>query len=54
VTYKRRTYRVFWSDEDRRYIATCEGLPSLVWMDPDPEEALRGLRALLTDMAVEA
>lgn len=43
------SYKVTWSEEDEAYVATVDGpmFPSLSWIDPDPEEALGGLRTLL-------
>lgn len=46
----RYTYRVTWSNEDAEYVATCVELPSLSWLAETQEDALRGLRALVTDV----
>ena len=37
------TFTIFWSSEDKEYIATCDLYPSLSWLDPDPTKALDGL-----------
>ena len=44
------TYRVSWSAEDREHVATCVEFPSLSHLAADPEEALRGIRALVRDV----
>lgn len=44
------TYRVSWSAEDEEFVATCLELPSLSWLVPTQEEALRGLRDLVDDI----
>lgn len=38
---KRYTYRVFWSDDDQEFVATCLEFPSLSGMAETQEEALR-------------
>ncbi len=47
------TYRVTWSAEDGEHVGLCAELPSLSWLAPTPEEALAGIRALVTS-AVKA
>lgn len=42
------TYRVTWSAEDGEHVGLCAELPSLSWLAPTPEEALAGIRALVT------
>ena len=37
------TYRVAWSAEDGEYVALCAELPSLSWLAPTQEKALRGI-----------
>lgn len=43
----RPEYRVFWSDEDQEYVATCSRYPSLSHLEIDPECALLGLVQLI-------
>ncbi|HEX4099488.1 MAG TPA: type II toxin-antitoxin system HicB family antitoxin [Pseudonocardiaceae bacterium] len=43
------TYRVTWSAEDAEYLATCSELPSLSWLATTPEEALAGVKRVVTD-----
>ncbi|MBA4380266.1 MAG: toxin-antitoxin system HicB family antitoxin [Anaerolinea sp.] len=40
----RYTYRVTWSEEDNEYVGLCAEFPSLSWLEPSPEEALKGVR----------
>jgi len=39
------TYRVMWSEEDQEYVGLCSEFPSLSWLKPSPEAALKGIRA---------
>ena len=41
------TYRVMWSEEDQEYVGLCTEFPSLSWLKPNPEAALKGMRALV-------
>lgn len=41
------TYRVFWTEEDQQYVATCAEFPSLSWLDRSPEKALVGIRKVV-------
>ena len=50
VDITRYTYRVTWSPEDEEYVATCLELPSLSWLASTQEDALRGLRELITEV----
>jgi predicted HicB family RNase H-like nuclease len=43
------TYRVTWSPEDQEHIGLCTEFPSLSWLAASPEEALRGIRQLVSD-----
>ena len=47
------TYRVTWSDEDGEFVGLCAEFPSLSWLSVDPEEALKGIRALVKDVVEE-
>ena len=40
----RYTLRVTWSEEDDEYVGLCAEIPSLSWLEPSPEEALKGIR----------
>jgi predicted HicB family RNase H-like nuclease len=41
------TYRVMWSEEDQEFVGLCSEFPSLSWLKPIPEAALKGIRALV-------
>ncbi len=49
----RYTYRVTWSEEDQEYVGLCAELPSLSWLEPTPEKALKGIRSLLKKAVAE-
>lgn len=44
------TYRVTWSEEDREYIGLCMEFPSLSWLSETPEEALKGIRQVVSEV----
>ncbi|GAA5057798.1 type II toxin-antitoxin system HicB family antitoxin [Nocardia callitridis] len=48
-------YRVLWSPEDGEHVGLCAEFPSLSWLAPTQDEALRGIgglvREVITDMA---
>lgn len=44
------TYRITWSSEDNAYVATVIEFPSLSWLDPERDAALRGVEALVRDV----
>jgi predicted HicB family RNase H-like nuclease len=43
------TYRVTWSEEDGEFVGLCAEFPGLSWLSLDPEEAIRGVRALVKE-----
>ena len=47
----RYTYRVTWSAEDGEYLGTVAEFPSLSWLDADEDEAFRGIRRLVGEVA---
>ena len=49
-TKDRYTYRVTWSDEDAEYVSLCAEFPSLSWLAPTPEDALKGMRILVGEV----
>jgi predicted HicB family RNase H-like nuclease len=49
----RYSYRVIWSEEDNEYIGLCAEFPSLSWLEPSPEEALRGIRKAVADVVAD-
>ncbi|MEJ4098798.1 toxin-antitoxin system HicB family antitoxin [Corynebacterium mastitidis] len=44
------TYQVFWSEEDREYVATVLEFPSLSWLAPLRCDAENGLVTLVADV----
>ena len=46
----RYTYRVTWSEDDGEYIGLCAEFPSLSWLAPTPESALKGIRKMVADV----
>lgn len=46
------SYRINWSEEDKEYVGLCTEFPGLSWLAPTPEEALHGIRNVVTE-AVE-
>jgi predicted HicB family RNase H-like nuclease len=46
----RYTYRVTWSREDGQCVGLCAEFPSLSWLAPTPEKALRGIRKVVADV----
>lgn len=51
-TWDGYVFRVRYSDEDRKFVATVDELPSLSWLADSRTEALRGLRRAM-DAAAE-
>ena len=47
------TYRITWSPDDQEYVGLCTEFPSLSWLAPSPEEALRGIRQLTADVVAD-
>jgi predicted HicB family RNase H-like nuclease len=44
------TYRVTWSEDDNEYVGLCVEFPSLSWLSPTPEAALKGIRKLVAEI----
>ena len=42
-------YRVMWSEEDGEFIGLCAEFPSLSWLAPAPDEALKGIRSVVEE-----
>jgi len=49
----RYTYRVTWSEEDEEYVGLCAEFPSLSWLEPSPEEALKGIRQAVAQVVAD-
>ena len=46
----RYTYRVTWSEDDQEYVGLCVEFPSLSWLAPSQEAALRGIRRVVAEV----
>ena len=44
------TYRVTWSPEDGEHVGLCIEFPSLSWLAETPEEALAGVRQVVSEV----
>ncbi len=53
MTNDRYTYRVTWSEEDNEYVGLCAEFPSLSWLEPSPEMALKGIRQTVADVVAD-
>jgi predicted HicB family RNase H-like nuclease len=49
----RYTYRITWSEDDQEYVGLCAEFPSLSWLSPSHETALRGIRRLVADAVAD-
>lgn len=49
----RYTYRVTWSEEDKEYVGLCAEFPSLSWLEPSPEETLKGIRQTVAQVVAD-
>ncbi|KAA3638613.1 MAG: toxin-antitoxin system HicB family antitoxin [Proteobacteria bacterium] len=47
------TYRVMWSDEDEEFIGLCAEFPSLSWLAPTAEKALKGIRLVVKECVAD-
>ena len=46
----RYTYRVTWSEKEKKNVGLCAEFPSLSWLASSPEAALRGIRSVVCDV----
>jgi predicted HicB family RNase H-like nuclease len=44
------TYRITWSADDEEYVGLCVEYPSLSWLANTPEDALKGIRVVVSDV----
>lgn len=47
------TYRVTWSPDDDEHLGLCTEFPSLSWLAATPEDALKGIRRVVSDVLVD-
>ena len=43
------TYHIIRSEEDQEFIGLCAEFPGLSWLEPDPQNALKGIRSVVKD-----
>jgi predicted HicB family RNase H-like nuclease len=53
MTINHYTYRITWSPEDQEHVGLCTEFPSLSWLAQTPEEALAGMRKLVTKVVAD-
>ena len=49
----RYTYKVSWSEDDGEYVGLCVEFHSLSWLAKTPDAALKGIRKLVADVALD-
>ena len=47
------TYRVTWSPEDNEHVGLCAEFPSLTWLAPTIEDALRGIQQIVHEVVCD-
>ena len=52
-TRDKYAYRVNWSEEDGEHVGRCAEFPSLSWLAPSPEAALRGIRRVVAEVLTD-
>ena len=50
VEIKHYTYRVMWSQDDGEFVGLCAEFPSLSYLAPTPEKAVRGILDVVKDV----
>ena len=50
MSFDHYTYRVTWSPEDGEHVGLCIEFPSLSWLAETPEEALAGVRQVVSEV----
>ena len=53
ATVDQYTYRITWSEEDGEFVGTCAEFPSLSWLAPKQDEALKGIRKVVQDAVAD-
>jgi predicted HicB family RNase H-like nuclease len=53
MTTSHYTYRITWSPDDHEHVGLCTEFPSLSWLAETPEEALKGVRALVKTVVAD-
>ena len=47
------TYQVTWSPEDKEHLGLCTEFPSLSWLAPTTEDALKGIQQMVVDVVMD-
>jgi hypothetical protein len=47
-------FYALWSEEDNQYAGLCDEFPSLCWLEPFIEDALKGIRRCVSEMLAES
>ena len=47
------TYRITWSEDDNEYVGLCVEFPSLSWLAKTPENALSGIRKVVSEVVFD-
>jgi predicted HicB family RNase H-like nuclease len=47
------TYRITWSEDDNEYVGLCVEFPSLCWLAKTPENALSGIRKVVSEVVFD-
>lgn len=47
------TYRITWSAEDEEFVGLCAEFPSLSWLAPTMDSALKGIRKVVSDVVAD-
>ena len=47
------TYRITWSEDDGEYVGLCVEFPSLSWLAETPENALSGIRKVVSEVVFD-
>jgi len=47
------TYRISWSEDDQEHVGLCLEFPSLSWLAKTPEDALRGIRRVVSEAILD-
>jgi predicted RNase H-like HicB family nuclease len=47
------TYRITWSEDDNEYVGSRVEFPSLSWLANTPENALSGIRKIVSEVVFD-
>jgi hypothetical protein len=46
-------YYAIWSEDDNQYVGLCDEFPSLCWLEPFIEDAIKGIRRCVAEMLAD-